>query len=166
MTVSKLLEKLMYKRMYQFLIKYDVLYQSHYGFRNHHSCEQAIQELILQARENGLQSASIFLDLSKAFDTLDHIVLLNKLERYSIRGTVLDWFRSYLSGRSLRTKVPVAANKIYYSKKYYINCGTAQGSCLGPLLFIIFCNDIHLLPLIGDLILFADDTTLFNKQKN
>ena len=59
----------------------------------------------------------------------------------------------------------MAANKIYYLKKYDINCGTAQGSCLRPLLFIIFCNDIHLLPLMGDLILFVDDTTLFNKQK-
>ena len=169
MTVSKLLKKLMYKHVYQFLIKYDVLYQSQYGFRKHHSCEQAIQELIgkiLHAREDGLQSASIFLDLSKAFNTLDHVVLLSKLERNGIRGTVLDWFRSYLSGHSLRTKVPVAANKIYYSKKYDINYGTAQGSCLGPLLSIIFCNDIHLLPLIGDPILFADDTTLFNKQKN
>ena len=168
-TVSKLLEKLIYKRIYLFLNKYDVLYQSQYGFRKHHSCKQAIQELIgkiLHAREEGLQSASIFLDLSKAFNTLDHNVMLHKLERYGIRDTAHDWFRSYLLGRSLRTKVSVAANKIHYSKKYDINCGTAQGSCLGPLLFIIFCNDIHLLPLMGDLILFADDTTLFNKQNN
>ena len=101
MTVSKLLEKLMYKCIYLFLNKYDVLYQSQYGFRKHHSCEQAIQELIgkiLPAREEGLQSASIFLDLSKAFDTLDHDVMLHKLERYDIRGTAHDTFRSYLSG--------------------------------------------------------------------
>ena len=121
---------------------------------------------ILHAKEEGLQCVMIFLDLSKPFDTLDHSVLLNKLERYGIRGSAQDWFSSYLAGHSLQAKVPVATNKVIYSKLVDISYGTAQGSCLGPLLFIVFCNDIHLLPMMGDLILFADDTTLFNKQKN
>ena len=107
----------------------------------------------------------MFLDLSKAFDTLSHSVLLSKMERYGIRGLVNEWFRSYLTNRSLVAKVPVSNNKITYSDKFEITYGTAQGSCLGPLLFIIFCNDIHLLPLYGHLILFADDTTLINSQK-
>ena len=79
MTISKLLEKLMYKRIYRFLDKNNILYQSQYGFRHQRSCEQAIQEMIgkvLQAKEEGLQCALIFLDLSKAFNTLDHTVLL------------------------------------------------------------------------------------------
>ena len=169
MMISKLLEKLMYKQIYAFLNKHNILFQSQYGFRKHHSCEQAIQELlgkILHAKEEGLQCMSIFLDLSKAFDTLDHSFLLNKLERHSIKGTAQDWFSSYSADCSLQAKVPVATNKVIYSKKVDISYGTTQGSCLGPLLFIVFCNNIHLLPMMGDLILFADDTTLFNKQKN
>ena len=93
------------------------------------------------------------------------MVLLAKMERYRIRGLVKDWFSSYLNNHSLVAKVPVTNNRITYSDKFDITYGTAQGSCLGPLLFIIFCNNIHLLQLYGHLILFADDTTLINSQK-
>ena len=169
MTMSKLLEKLMYKRVYAFINKYDILYKSQYGFCSHHLCEQAIQELlgkILQAREDGDQATSIFLDLSKALDTLDHKVLLAKLGRYGIHGLALSWFTSYLQDRSLVAKVPVSHSKIMYSKKFNIKYGTAQGSCLDPLLFIIFCNDIYLLDTYGSQMLFAYDTTLFNKHQS
>ena len=97
--ISKLLEKLMYKCVYLFINKNGILYNSQYGFCSHCLCEQAIQELlgkILQAKEDGQQSASIFLDLSKTFDTLDHTVLKLKLEIYGIFGPVLEWFTSYL----------------------------------------------------------------------
>ena len=77
-----------------------------------------------------------------------------------------EWLKSYLSNQSLRTKINVASNQIVYSEKFNITYGTAQGSCLGPLLFILFCNDIYLLPIYGTLILFADDTTLFNHHQN
>ena len=87
------------------------------------------------------------------------------MERYGIRGLVKDWFSSYLNNHSLVVKVPVTNNRITYSDRFDITYGTAQGSCLGPLLFIIFCNDIHLLQLYGHPILFADDTTLINSQK-
>ena len=100
-TISKLLEKIVYKRVYKFLDDNSILYDSQYGFRSKWSCSQAIAELtgkILQAREDGKKSASIFLDLSKAFDTLDHSVLLKKLDSYGIRGVVNNWFSSYLSG--------------------------------------------------------------------
>ena len=169
MMMSKLLEKLMYKRVFSFINRYDILYRSQYGFHSHHLCEQATQELlgrILQAKEDGHKVASIFLDLSKAFDTLDHDVLLLKLERYGIHSPSLNWFTSYLQDRSLVAKVPVSHSKIVYSKKYNIEYGMAQGSCLGPLLFIIFCNDIYLLDTYGSLVLFADDTTLFNKHQS
>ena len=168
-TISKLLEKIVYKRVYKFLDNNSILYDSQYGFRSKRSCSQAIAELtgkILQAREDGKKSASIFLDLSKAFDTLDHSVLLKKLDSYGIRGVVNNWFSSYLSGRKLTAKVMTRPGCITYSDVYDIHYGTAQGSCLGPLLFIIFCNDIQQLPLIGSLILFADDTTLSHSHKN
>ena len=88
------------------------------------------------------------------------------MERYGIRGITLDRFTSYLKNRSLVAKVPTVPNTVVYSKLYNIEYGTAQGSCLGPLLFIIFCNDIYLQELYGSLILFADDTTLYNQHRS
>ena len=168
MTISKLLEKIICVRTYSYLECNHLLFDNQYGFRSKRSCNQAILELtgkLLQAHENSLHSAVMFLDLSKAFDTLSHSVLLSKMAKYGIRGLINEWFRSYLTNRSLVAKVLVSNNKITYSDKSEITYDTAQGSCLGPLLFIIFCNDIHLLPLYGHLILFADNTTLINSQK-
>ena len=139
-TISKLLEKIVYKRVYSFLDHYDVLYQSQYGFCNKRSCSQAIAELtgkLLQNKEAGLHSTSVFLDLSKVFDMLDYTVLLQKLEWYGIHGISNSWFASYLQGRMLRAKVQTKPGKVTYSKNFDITCGTAHGSCLGPLLFII-----------------------------
>ena len=106
------------------------------------------------------------MDLSKVFDTLNHEVLLAKLYRYGIRGTANDWFRHYLTDRTLQAKVPVSSNYVSYSDSYDITYGTAQGSCLGPLLFILFCNDIQYLTLYRHLILFADNTTLLSSQRS
>ena len=168
-TISKLLEKVIYKRVYSFLEKENILFQSQYGFRSNHNCEHAILELtgnILQAHEKREHPVCIYLDLSKAFDTLNHQVLLCKLEKMGIRGITNSWFESYLSGRSLVTKVTTSENNTTYSDAFDISFGTAQGSCLGPLFFLLFCNDIHLLPLYSQLILFTYDTTLFNSHKS
>ena len=121
---------------------------------------------ILQTREKGEHPANIFLDLSKAFDMLNHNILLKKLERLGIHGISNDWFQSYLSGRSLVAKVTTAERKTVFSDVYDISYGTAHSSCLGPLLFLLFCNDIHQLPLYSHLILFADDTTVFNSHES
>ena len=168
-TILKLLEKVFYRRVYSFLEKENILFQNQYGFCSNHNCEHAILELtgnILQAHEKKEYPICIFLDLSKAFDTLNHQVLLCKLDKIGIRGIANNWFKSYLSGRSLVAKVTTSENKTMYSEAFDISFGTAQGSCLGPLLFLLFCNDIHLLPLYSQLILFADDTTLFNSHKS
>ena len=76
------------------------------------------------------------------------------------------WFESYLQNRSLVAKITTSSNNVTYSNSYDITYGTAQGSCLGPLLFLIFCNDMHLLPLYGQIILFADDTNLLCSHRD
>ena len=88
------------------------------------------------------------------------------METYGIQGITKDWFNSYLHNRRLVAKVLTNSNSITYSEQFQITYGTAQGSCLGPLLFILFCNDIKILPLYGKLILFTDDTTLLNTHNN
>ena len=121
---------------------------------------------ILQSKNRLEHSVSVYLDLSKAFDTLDHSILLQKLEKYGIWGIIKDWIEDYLKHLCLVAKITTSLNKVRKSNTFDITCGAAQGSCLGPLLFIIFVNDTHLLPLYSRLILFADDTTIFNRHRN
>ena len=170
-TVSKLLEKIIYKRLYLFLTsKTNQLYISQYGFRSGHSCENAISELvseIVKAKSEGLYTVSVFLDLSKAFNTLNHNLLLNKLEKYGVRGIGLQWFTSYLENRKLRSKVHVENDENpYYSQYCDISYGTPQGSCLGSLLFLVYTNDIYMHLKLTNCILFADDTTIYKSHRN
>ena len=168
LTISKVLEKIVYKRTYSFLNDTNQLYQSQYGFRSGHSCESAICELvgtIAKNQEEGLHTIGLFIDLSKAFATLDHKILLQKLYKYGIRGICLDWFNSYLEKREMRSKCTVNDN-LAYSNYYDMGYGTPQGSCLGPLLFLVFINDIHTSITFSSTILFADDTTLLHSHRN
>ena len=169
-TLSKLLEKSIYKRLYNFINKNNIFYNKQYGFRSNHSCEQAIQDLyghLINSKEEKQKSIAVFLDLSKAFDTLSHELLLKKLNIYGIRGHCNNWFRSYLTNRKLHAKCKtLSSNTAEISKQYLITHGTAQGSCLGPLLFNIFCNDIYINIVHCKLILFADDTTLYESHRN
>ena len=106
-TVSKILEKIMYKQTYSFLDENNQIYHSQYGFRARHSCENAISDLVSQILKNQQQNkftAALFLVLSKAFDTLNHKLLIDKLEIYGVRGTALDWYWSYLEERKLQVK--------------------------------------------------------------
>lgn len=163
-TMSKVLEKIVYKHMIRFIDKYKLLYDSQYGFWTKWPCEHAIFELIgktVQSKNNKLHSCAMFLDISKSFDTLNHEVLLKLLDNYGIQGICNNWFKNYLLNRSLVCKLNTVENKMIKSDFYNIPYGTAQGSCLGPLLFILFTNDIHLLPIYSRIILFTDVTTLF-----
>ncbi len=163
-TVSKILEKLLHKRVYKFLIKNKILYNSQYGFRPNHSTDNAITELITDLTNNfeeKTNSLSIFLDLSKAFDTIDHKILLRKLTSYGIRGTCYKWFESYLTNRTQYVRI----NKTKSITKD-VTCGVPQGSVLGPLLFIIYTNDLPNSLTHTHAILFADDTTIYTKSNN
>ena len=163
LTVSKLLEKIVYTRTYQFLTKTNQIYDSQYGFRSNHSCENALSELvenILKKTEFGEHTACVFLDLSKAFNTLKHDVFLLKLDRYGIRGLAND-----LSDRRVKYTVE-STRKVEYSEEYSDNYGVPQGSCLGPLIFLIFNNDLARSLTKCNTILFADDTTLYCSNKN
>ena len=107
LTMSKILEKIVYGRIYSFLCNTDQLFQSQYGFRTGHSCENAICELVgtvAKNREEKKHTIGVFIDLSKAFDILNHQMLFCKMDKYGIRGPTLEWFRSYLSNRSMRVK--------------------------------------------------------------
>ena len=98
----------------------------------------------------------IYIDLQKAFDTVNHFILIQKLEKYGVRGLVLDWFKSYLINRKQYTVI-----SDYQSKLQTVTCGVPQGSVLGPLLFLIYVNNIQSAVSSATVKLFADDTNLF-----
>ena len=110
---------------------------------------------LIKSMDNGDHVIGVFLDFSKAFDTVDHLILLNKLHHYGIRGSARDWFRSYLSNRQQF----VTYNYVSSDTKT-IKCGVLQGSILGPLLFLIYINDLANIFQYTMPILFADDSNL------
>ena len=154
---NKLIEKLMYKRLIRVLEKNNILFHKQFGFRSGYSTDHAIiciTDKIQRAIENRNYSCGIFLDFSKAFDTVNYDILLMKLANYGIRGIANEWFKSYLSDR--RQTVSVNSAK---SVQCNVTCG---GSVLGPLLFLICINDSDLF----DFHLFADDSNLLCEHKN
>lgn len=157
-TLSKIIEKVVHKQLDAYMTKNELFNSSQYGFRKNHSTEFATIEIVDKiANEIDKKKIpfSVFIDLSKAFDTLDHGILLKKLHYYGIEGTPLKWFESYLTGRSQSVKYN---NTI--SSRLEIKTGVPQGSILGPLLFLIYINDISKVSRLFQAILFADDTSL------
>lgn len=157
--VNKIFERLLVNRLVNFLNKFNVLYKFQYGFRKGCGTSTAITELVdllLDKIDNKCIVGGLFIDLKKAFDTLNHNILLNKLECYGIRGLANGIIRSYLSERQ-----QFVAIKEAQSTPRSINVGVPQGSNIGPLLFLLYINDIGNLPLTGIPKLFADDTALF-----
>ena len=162
--IDKIFQKLMHKRLIDFLDQSNSLYPLQFGFRSNHSTETALLyciDQISKALEEGNFGCSIFIDLQKAFDTVDHSILLSKLDFYGIRGKSLDWFHSFLTNRSQFVTISGSDSKSKSMKH-----GVPQGSVLGPLLFLIYVNDLHIALRFSLVNLFADDTMLFLKNES
>jgi len=159
---SKIYEKVIYNRIYTYLKINKLLYKNQFGFQKGCSTEHAIIELtneIFQCFDKGEQVLGVFIDLSKAFDTVDHGILLSKLKHYGINGLMYEWIKKNLSNRG-----QFVINK--ESGVLDIKCGVPQGSILGPLLFLIYVNDMYKASSIISSIMYADDTTLFYSHNN
>ena len=146
--------------MYQYLTENKILYPNQFGFKTEHSTEHAIVQLvdqILESFEYNQYTLGVFIDLSKAFDTVDHSILFKKLELYDVTDRNHSWFKNYLSNRKQFIQINNEENR----KLETITCGVWQGSILGPLLFLLYVNDLKDASNLLDLIMFADDTNLF-----
>ncbi|XP_065671724.1 uncharacterized protein LOC136089600 [Hydra vulgaris] len=161
---SKILERILYNRIYNHLLSNKLLYNMQYGFKKNNSTEHAIIQLtrsISDSFNNSKFTLGVFIDLAKAFDIINHKILAKKLKCCGITGNVLKLLKSYLTNR----KQFVYADETLSSNLLNITCGVLQGSILGPLLFLIYINDLYK---ASDLItiMFADDTNLFMSHKS
>lgn len=163
-TLSKVLEKLVKKRLMKYLEQNDLLNNKQYGFRQGRSTEDAVltlTSLITSYVDGGYKAIGVFLDLQKAFDTVSIPILITRLENIGVRGIALDWFKDYLTGRTQLVKIDN-----YKSDRSFCNYGVPQGSTLGPTLFLVYINELCTMTLPGlDLLMFADDTVLLLHER-
>ena len=162
--IEKFLERLMYNRMYKFFSDNNLIYSLQFGFRQKYSTVHALISLtenVIKNLDEGNIGCSIFVDLQKAFDTVEHDILLSKLEHYGIRGLANEWFKSYLSNR----KHYVSING-YDSNLADVKFRVLQGSVLGPLFFLIYINDLNQALKFCKVHHFADDTNLIHFSKS
>ena len=162
--INKIIEKIMHERLYSFFEQHKCIYELQYGFRAKHSTSHALIDLIEDVRKSidqNLYAVGVFIDLQKAFDTVDHKILLQKLDHYGVRGKANDWFKSYLSNR--QQFVTINGTDSDWKPMTY---GVPQGSVLGPLLFLMYINDLYQSIKYSTTRHYADDTCLLNKNKS
>ena len=163
-TLTKLIEKHLSQHLYKFLIKFNLLHPAQSGFRPNHSCQTALINIIdkwLQEINNGNINLAVLLDFQKAFDVVDHEILCSKLKIYGFDKNSIALFKSYLHGRT--QQVQIGNTK---SDQLPINFGVPQGSILGPLLFIIYINDLPLYIKNCQTDMYADDSTIHTSGSN
>ena len=162
--ISKIIAKIMYQRLNNFLEETNRFYNLQFGFRLNLSANNALLSIVENVQtdlDNGDFAAGVFIDLKKAFDTVDHDILLNKLEYYGVRGLLKDWFQSYLKNR----KQFVSVNNSTSNTKE-IPTGVPQGSALGPLLFLLYINDLHKSVKHSKTYHFTDDTNIMQSNES
>ena len=160
--INKIFEKLIYERLNDFVTDYNILEKHQFGFRKGHSTSHGISHLhdtILESIEKKKVCAALFIDLKSAFDTIDHKILENKLFFYGIKGKALKLITSYLTNRKQFIKTDDVMSEVLR-----VLCGVPQGSVLGPLLFIIYINDMDRCSELNT-VLFADDAVLTMSHK-
>ena len=158
-TLSKILEKVVHKQFYEYLDSNNIISNKQYGFRPRLSATAALSAFadeVLLKMEEGELCGAVFLDLTKAFDTVDHAILISKLSQIGVSASTLLWFKSYLSNRKQRTSCDNAM-----SDPLHVPLGVPQGSILGPLFFLIYINDLPLVVKNSQVTLYADDTVLY-----
>ena len=156
--ISKILESVIYNQVLSFIAENEILFDYQFGFRAKHSTYMPIcllHDSITSNLVDGCTTAGVYFDLARAFDTVKSDILLSKLSKYGIRGNALDLFSSYLSGRKQCLKY-----KDVVSDLIDISCGVPQGSVLGPILFLLYINDLPKVCDEAKFFLFADDTAI------
>lgn len=162
--ISKVFERLIYDQLYEYLSVNNLLSESQSGFRRFHSTMTTLLDATTEWYENmdkGKLNCVVFLDLSKAFDTVNHTILLDKLARYGLQPETVNWFSSFLTDRKQQCLVDG-----HLSSPRKIQCGVPQGSILGPLLFLIYINDLPSCLKYSKARMFADDTTVTTADKS